>query len=280
MNRDPKRQEHPKSAYLIGIFVWVIILLVAAGVVNHLAFSSHGPGLLVPLLKKIEKQETPEQAARREHRIAQEHQRFHHIVPVAHVPEALQSTCIICHTHLPHNKTKKIRAMLNMHTNCLACETCHLKTDEGETAVYRWFSPLEAHPTGPFFGTAYDPETGELEMAHDQLSKITPFLGKNGKLTPLVQKGDRSAAKEFLKVRDQLTPEQRKAATKEFHVDLPDKAPTCQTCHAKKGRLDFKSLGFSSKRTIDLEELNIKGIITKYDEFYLPDLFKQGTQED
>ena len=59
MNRNPKRQEHPKSVYLIGIFVWLIVLFVLAGVVNHLAFSSHGPGLLIPLLKKIQKKESP-----------------------------------------------------------------------------------------------------------------------------------------------------------------------------------------------------------------------------
>ena len=55
MTGAPKRQNHPKSVYLIGIFVWCIILFVLAGVVNHLAFSSRGPGLLIPLVKKIQK---------------------------------------------------------------------------------------------------------------------------------------------------------------------------------------------------------------------------------
>ena len=169
--------------------------------------------------------------------------------------------------------------MLNMHTNYVACGTCHLKKSEGETLVYQWYSPVEEHPTGPFFGTAYDPETGELEMVHDHLSKITPFSENNGKLTPIVQMGDVSAAKDFLKIRDQLTPEQQREATRKFHADLLDKAPDCQDCHATNGLLDFKALGFSPQRTLDIEELNIKGIITKYDEFYLPDLFKQGVQQ-
>jgi hypothetical protein len=274
MNRAPKRQEHPKSVYLIGIFVWFIILFVLAGVVNHLAFSSRGPGLLIPLLKKIQKKESPEQVAHKKHIEAEEHQHFHHIVPFPQSPEALRPTCYICHSNLPHNKTKKIRAMLNMHTNYLACGTCHLKKNETETVVYKWYSPVEKNPKGPFFGTAYNPETGELETVHAHFSKIAPFYEKNGELTCVVNMQDATLAKDFVKIRDQLTPEQRKAATKRFHVDILAKGPDCQTCHSEKGILDFKALGFSPKRTVDIEELNIKGIITKYDEFYLPDLFK------
>jgi hypothetical protein len=81
-------------------------------------------------------------------------------------------------------------------------------------------------------------------------------------------------ARDYVGIRDQLTPEQREGVTKRFHVDILDKGQACQTCHATGGLLDFKALGFSAKRTIDIEQLNIKGIITKYDAFYLPDLFK------
>jgi len=49
----------------------------------------------------------------------------------------------------------------------------------------------------------------------------------------------------------------------------------CNTCHAKKGILDFKKLGFAENRIVDLEQLNVKGMITKYEKFYLPDLFKE-----
>jgi hypothetical protein len=276
MIRGPRTQKHPKSVYLVGIFVWLIVLFVLAGVVNHLAFSSRGPGLLIPLLKKFQKKESPALIARKKHLEAEEHQRFHHIVPIPQAPETLRSTCYICHTNLPHEKTKKIRAMLNMHTNYLACETCHLKKNEGETVIYRWYSPVEKHPKGPFFGTAYNPETGELEMVHAHFSKIAPFYEKKRKLTPIVQMGDVALAKHYVKIRDQLTPEQKKSETKRFHIDILPKGLNCQACHSTKGILDFKALGFSPKRIVDIEELNIKGIITKYDEFYLPDLFKEN----
>ena len=273
MIRGPKRQNHPYSVYLIGICVWLIILFVAAGVVNHLAFSSRGPGLLIPLVKKIQKQ-VPILAVFRKPRETEEHQRFHHFFELPKPPAALRPTCNICHPDLVHNKTKKIRAMLNMHTTYLTCETCHLKKEEGQTVVYKWSSPVEKNPQGPFFGTAYDPKTGELEMVQDHFSKIAPFLAENGALTLIAHKQDAPTARDYMKTRDQLTPEQRKEATKRFHVDTLEKGPECQACHSTRGMLDFKTLGFSPKRAIDIEELNIKGIITKYDEFYLPDLFK------
>ena len=274
MNRDPKRQNHPKSVYLIGIFVWLIILFVLAGVVNHLAFSSHGPGLLIPLLKKIQKKESPTLIALKKHKEAEEHRHFHHLVDVPQPPEEFRPTCFICHSDLPHNKTKKIRAMLNMHSNYLACETCHLGKKEGETVVYKWYSPVEKNPQGPFFGTAYDPVTGELKRVNDHFAKIAPFYEENGNLTSIVHMQDAPLAKDFVKIRDQLTPEQRKDGTKRFHIDILAKGPDCQACHSTNGILDFKALGFSPKRSVDIEELNIMGIITKYDEFYLPDLFK------
>jgi hypothetical protein len=274
MISDPRTKDHPKSVYLIGIIVWLIILFVFAGVVNHLAFSSRGPGLLIPLVKKFQKKETPAQMALIKQREVEEHRQFHHFAEAPQPPAALRPTCNICHTNLPHNKTKKIRCMLNMHTVYLDCDTCHLKKAEGKTVVYKWSSPVEKNPKGPFFGTAYDPKTGELEMVYDEFSKIAPFYEEGGQLTAITHKEDASLARDFVKIQDRLTPEQKKDRTQRFHVDTLAKGPDCQTCHATKSILDFKALGFSPKRTIDIEQLNIKGIITKYDVFYLPDLFK------
>jgi len=278
MNRDPKRQEHPRSVYLIGIMVWLIILFVLGGVVNHLAFSSHGPGLLIPLVKKFQEKESPILKEFQQHQKAEEHRHFHHFSHYPKISEELQPVCFICHSELPHSKIKKIRAMLNMHTNYFACETCHLEINEGETVVYQWYSPVEKDPKGPFFGTAYDPETGELKMVDDYFSKIAPFYKKNGMLTPTIHMQQSAMARDYVRVRDQLTPEQREGITKKFHLDIRPKGSECQTCHASNGILDFKALGFSEKRIDDLVNLSIKGLITKYDEFYLPDLFKPSNE--
>lgn len=275
MKRDPQRLEHPRSVYLIGLFVLLMALFVLGGVFNHLAFSHHGPGLLLPIVEKFQEKESDILKEFKQHRTAEEHRHFHRIVDYPEAPEASQPTCFICHSKLPHSKVKKIRAMLNMHTNFFACETCHLEVKEEDTVIYKWYSPLEKNPQGPFFGTSYDPESGEMARADDLLSKIVPFYKKGKALesTLHMQQGD--LAKDYVRVRDQLTPEQREGITNKFHVDILPKGPECHICHAEKGILDFKKLGFSEKRIVDLENLSIKGMITKYDEFYLPDLFKQ-----
>jgi hypothetical protein len=91
-------------------------------------------------------------------------------------------------------------------------------------------------------------------------------------LETAIQTQDESLARDYMKVRDTLTPEQREGIKIRFHANIKPKGHTCQKCHSKEGILDFSALGFDDKRIRDLEYLNIKGLITKYEEFYLPDL--------
>lgn len=276
MKRGPRRLDHPRTVYLIGLIVMVMMIFVLGGVVNHLAFSHHGPELLVPLVEKFQEKESPILKEFEQHKKALEHQQFHHVMDNPDIPAEDQPTCFICHSKLPHSKTKKIRSMLNMHTNFFACEACHLEIKEGEAVIYQWYSPEGKAVEGPFFGTSYDPETGELQHIHEEVFKIAPFYIKDEETVPTLHMQQGDLARDYVKVRDQLTPEQREGVTKKFHVDILPKGPECQTCHLADGILDFKQLGFSEKRIVDLENLSIKGIITKYDEFYLPDLFKQS----
>jgi hypothetical protein len=78
-----------------------------------------------------------------------------------------------------------------------------------------------------------------------------------------------------MRVRDQLTPEQRDGVKNQFHVNVKGKGHDCKTCHSEKGILDFQKLGFDENRTMDLVQLNVKGMLTKYEEFFLPDLLKE-----
>jgi hypothetical protein len=58
-------------------------------------------------------------------------------------------------------------------------------------------------------------------------------------------------------------------------VNVKEKGHDCKTCHSDKGILDFKKLGFADNRIEDLVQLNVKGMLTKYEEFFLPDLLKE-----
>ena len=276
MPGEPKRLEHPKSVYVIGFIFKIITLTVFIAVIYQITFSPHGPAVLVPIKEKIEESQRSailEEVRRQEE--YEKHRHFHNVVEYPQLPENMRPVCYICHSDYPHSKSKKVRAILNMHTQFFVCETCHIEGPEGVDIVYKWYSPFVSNPEGPFFGTDYDPETGNLVEVEDQFSKISPYFKTGDSIESAIQIQDSDLAQDYVKVRDKLTPEQRDNVKKKFHVHIKPKGHECKICHAKKGLLDFKNLGFSANRTIDLEQLNIKGMVTKYEKFYIPNLFSE-----
>ncbi|NIA31913.1 MAG: hypothetical protein GWP06_18635 [Actinobacteria bacterium] len=271
-----KGGNHPTASYLIGSIFIGITLVVFVGVLYHLTFSTHGPQLLIPLKKKYftKQQSTILTEARRLEEF-EIHRHFHNIVEFPQIPENLRSVCFICHSDYPHSKNKKVRSLLNMHTQYFVCETCHIKEKKETMIVYKWYNPLNDNPNGPFFGTSYDPQTGNIMEVEDMMSKMTPYFKTKDKIEAAIQVQDAPLAQDYMKVRDKLTPEQRDGVKKKFHVNIKPRGHECNTCHTKNGILDFKKLGFAENRIVDLEQLNVKGMITKYEKFYLPDLFKE-----
>lgn len=245
-------------------------------VVYQITFAPHGPALLVPIQKKMEEKQKSaimEEVKRQEE--YEKHRHFHHMVETQKLPENMRPVCYICHSDYPHSKNKKVRAMLNMHTEFFVCETCHIEDKPGVTVAYKWYNPLEKEPKGPFFGTSYEPDTGNLVEVEDQFSKIAPFYRIGGKFESAIQIQDAPLAQDYVKVRDQLTPEQRDNVKKKFHVGIKAKGHECKKCHSKGGLMDFKALSFSENRIVDIEQLNIAGMITKYEKFYIPNLFQE-----
>jgi hypothetical protein len=286
LSSEPKRLNHPLITYLLGLIIIMIALTVLLGVLHHLTISHHGPQLLKPILNKFH--ERNKSAILDETKIQEEferHNHFHEIIDYPEIPEGKRPVCFICHSALPHAKNKKIRALMNMHTQYLVCETCHIKEQAATKIIYKWYSPLENHPKGPFFGTAYNSEKNTL-ISGDPYSKIAPFYktdpgdesssaAKSNNLLSAIQMQDAPVALDYIKVRDKLTPEQRDAVKSKFHQNVKPKGYDCKTCHTENSALDFKDLGFSGKRTSDLTTLEIIGVITKYEQFYLPDILKE-----
>ena len=266
----------------------VLALIILLGVVHHLTISHHGPGLLRPLLAKHEeatKSEILDEARR--HEEMEQHRHFHVVAPeYPKLPENLRPVCFICHSDLPHRKNKRIRSLMNIHTQFFVCETCHIKEKPGSTIVYQWYNPLEDYPQGPFYGTSYDVDTGLLSPGKDQIARIAPyFKPENSKRLELaVQVQDAPMARDFMKVRDKLSPEQREATKNKFHGNIKPVGHKCLKCHTQDSILDFKKLGFSETRTANLKKLGVVGMIEKYERFYLPELFpetaSQGPEPD
>jgi hypothetical protein len=263
-------------SYLIGLVFAALTLLVFAGVIHHLTFSQYGPQLLKSLKDKFFPEHvSPIMQEAKRLKESEIHRHFHHILEYPRLPEKERPVCFICHSDFPHTKNKKVRALLNMHTQYFVCEACHIKEQADTPIVYNWYNPLIDDPQGPFLGTSYDPETGDLVEVEDKLSKMTPFFRKGDKFESAIQRQDVPLARDYMKVRDKLTPEQRDGVKNKFHVNVREKGHDCKTCHAEKGILDYKKLGFAENRIADLVHLNVKGMLTKYEEFYLPDLLRE-----
>ena len=288
MQGEQKRLNHPLISYVLGVLIMLFILFVVVGIIHHLTISPYGPGLLRPLLKKYEKErESPILMEAKRHEEMIKHRHFHITVGYPKIPEDKRPVCYICHSDLPHRKNKKIRSLMNMHTQYLVCETCHIKEKPGAEIVYRWYSPFEKNPKGPFFGTDYNPEEGKL-LTGNKYAKIAPYFKYNlvdyssedrvetNNLELAIQIQDAPMAKDFMNVRDQLTPDQRASVTNQFHKSIKPKGYECKECHNdKKSILNLKALGFSEKRISELTTLEIVGIITKYQDFYLPEFFEE-----
>jgi hypothetical protein len=246
----PKRLDHPKSVYVIGFIFKIITIAVLIGVTYQITFSHHGPGILIPVQKKIAAQQRSaimEEVKRQEE--YEKHRHFHNVVEFPVLSESSRPICYICHSDYPHSKNKKVRALLNMHTQFFVCETCHIEESKDAEIVYKWYNPFDENPTGPFFGTSYNQETGNLAEVEDQFSKIAPYLSYGDTMQLAIKAQDAPLAKDYMKGHE------------------------CKACHSKNGILNFKKLGFAINRIVDLEQLNIKGMVTKYEKFYIPKLF-------
>lgn len=276
MAGEPRRLNHPMISYLLGAIFLVLTLGVFVGVVHHLTISHHGPGLLRPLLEKHQEQRRSpilDEAQRLEE--YEKHRHFHNVADEPPtLPENLRPVCFICHSDLPHSKNKRIRALMNIHTQFFVCETCHIKEKPETTIVYKWYNPLDDNPPGPFYGTSYDPQSGSLSLGKDLISKIAPYFksGKDDKVWSAIQVQEAPIARDFVKVRDRLSPEQREGIKNIFHENIKPKGHDCNTCHTEKGILDFEQLGFVENRIANLKRLVVVDMIRKYDKWYLPEL--------
>ncbi|MCA9786423.1 MAG: hypothetical protein KDC10_02000 [Calditrichaeota bacterium] len=197
-----------------------------------------------------------------------QHEHFHVPQSLLHVDEDLRrSECTLCHAGLAHTQDRSVRAALNMHSRYMACEVCHSPLEGmGESRVI--WADLRRNPVGDP-GTPYGLDRHPLQTQENFTSFLV--LEQNGK--SLFQDQGSERAKQYLAVRDELTPERKEAFTKDFHdtvAPLSERSLSCDDCHSREGWLDFRSLGFSEERVNQLETESKAASVTKYESFYLP----------
>lgn len=175
--------------------------------------------------------------------------------------------CMACHGTYPHSKEKKVRAFLNFHNGFLACSVCHARKDLREKEhFFAWVD----HETGAISDTV---EGGYGKYP----AKIFPVeIGPDGSRIIVEPVKDQSA-REFLRLKETLTPDQVAQAKVKLHEQISDKPVLCTECHKKDGYFDYSRLGFPKNRTDYLTSTEVASMIDKYTTFYMPSAIDFGT---
>jgi hypothetical protein len=263
------RREHPVIAFVTTFILGAVIisLLLELTVVLGVHFGLFSKEQEQPeLLKKISSQ-----------RYSETQRHFHNVPPVNKVDMGKKSVCFQCHGDYPHSKKRMVRTLLNMHTQFAGCMTCHIdpRKKPEEEYTFRWLNYTGIPVQGSPFGTDINPETGYLADTDDIYSKIVVYSNHNGEEELQEITEDNPDAKDFLQIKDSLSDENKEAIKKRFHNLVMAKGRFCTRCHTEeeKSYLPFRSLGFSDQRIDNVTNLNIVGIVEKYREFYMPNLF-------
>ncbi|MEW6599356.1 MAG: hypothetical protein AB1499_00140 [Nitrospirota bacterium] len=209
-----------------------------------------------------------------------------------------ETSCRVCHPLYPHSQHNKVRALLNMHTGFMLCEVCHIKDRNQADLFYDWKKPEEVEFTGEPYGT-HEVKDGSAEVESESvisrmlkilddtkepeenaklkhfISRIAVYKKEDGKNKLIINTEDNIKAGEYLKNEKKLSKADVEKEQNFFHRHIAKKeiSVACDECHSTSGIIDFRKLGFSENKAKDLQYLNIKGLVTKYDTFYIPNLF-------
>lgn len=182
------------------------------------------------------------------------------------------NVCVRCHGAVPHDKSKSIRGFLNMHAFFVACETCHIKPEEGAPAwAFRWYDKESGNviinPPGLI--------ATEKEMYGNYGAKIAPGrLSPNGTFSLINGEKERGFVVEYLRNKEKLTSTQHSKMKRVIHRQVAEKPVFCDGCHTEKTPyLPFAELGYPPRRIRDVRNTEVLGLIEKYTAFYLPAVF-------
>ncbi len=184
--------------------------------------------------------------------------------------------CTECHLSLPHQKSVRARAFLNMHTDYIACETCHYRPEQS-AFTYAWLDMPQQKLLGA---------QTEVWRSGRPADAKTPMPARDGKLkiVPLFQGEWVSASKDhpalkaiYQRWKEAAAPEKAELKAK-LHAPLSAKGPECQACHISaaeakmqtgKGQLrtpwlNLSALGANAQQQAAIEQNTVAAFFAHY----------------
>jgi len=259
-----------KQTWLHALLIGTLITGLAATAAWYLTFS---------LPRRLGRTPAKEQPPAPSQEYRKQEGRFHLSTPDLNLAAWEQhSPCIICHSAYPHGKDRQVMAIINLHTEFLTCDCCHLKNELHEIVRFGWVQPPGIATTGKPYGTAIDPATGFFAATDDHYSLITPLHEVDGRWVPFFHISEDAVtfARSYLQRKATLSKEEHEQIVAQAHQGTETKQfVRCSQCHSHEGIMDFRALGFDQTRTSQLEKLEVSGMLTNYEVFYFPDLFEK-----
>lgn len=183
--------------------------------------------------------------------------------------ESLSRTfCTNCHLSPPHTKNERARTFLNMHTEFIACETCHMRP-KNVAFNYQWMDYRTSQVSPPSvnrFRQVINRENSrnkgeEKDRKVDALIKISPFY--NNKIAFILS--DHDFSKKSLNIWKKGTLEDKSLHRARIHLPLEKKGPKCHACHqTKKPMLDLKALGANKLQSRSIENHIVPQFFKRY----------------
>ena len=264
-----------KKSTLEAFIVFALVLGMAASVSAYLTFKVQFVKKTLPAEKTAELSYQTLRVKDQERR--QVHDHFHQLTEDINLEAwAEKSTCIACHSPYPHGKNLQALAVMNLHTEFMTCHSCHLRVTEGEEIRFGWVNPTGSTSKAEPYGVRIDPATGLFAETENHFSKLTPFKKIGGEWTPVISAADVDSALTYMEAQEKYSETEKQALVDRLHEGTELKEfIRCSLCHSKNGIMNFKELGFEPARINQLQKMEMGGMLTNYDTFYFPDIFKE-----
>lgn len=186
------------------------------------------------------------------------------------------SFCTTCHLTPPHSKSLRTRTFMNMHTQYVACETCHFRP-EGVALSYQWQDTRDASLVAAqpelFRQTVKlvkkTPGLLQKKVAPVKEARIiNPFV----KITPFYQgqsvglRKNEAFAEETKDIWQQEGVSSEKIQRRALiHAPLSEKGPKCQACHTDEDALlNLSELGATEYQVEKIENNIVTQFFKRY----------------
>lgn len=174
--------------------------------------------------------------------------------------------CIECHGPIPHSRSLKERAFLNMHNLFISCQVCHVQESPGVAPNrFGWVDMTTSKPC---------PNPEMLKGVWGEYgAKIVPLTGPAENPQPLSLTAEQDFATEYRKRMNTVSDIEKVQSNKIIHRKCVENPVRCSGCHdAKSQFLPFAALGYSQERADFLVSAEVVDLVKRYETFHMPNL--------